>query len=751
MPSTPSTLVNDFTDECPVQMLMMDENVRYPNRPHNHGSPWPFHSLITDLFDPLNENKKKQPSTKLAIRKFGPDHSHRTPQERRRDIVSRFISKWRAEVGNDIYPAFRLIVPDRDRDRGMYGLKEKTIAKLLIRVMKINRDSPDGQLLMNWKLPGRGAASDMSGDFAGRCHEVLSKRPLRVDFGDLTIDDVNEALDRLSVASKEDEQLPIFRQFYQRMNPEELRWLIKIVLRQMKIGATERTFFNIWHPDAENLFSVSSSLRRVCWELWDPNVRLEGDEAAVTLMQCFQPQLAQFQMHNFERMIARMHLDPEDPVFRIEEKMDGERMQLHMCSDSSIEGGKRFKFWSRKAKDYTYLYGDGLFDENGSLTRYLQDAFTDGVDSIILDGEMITWDPEQDAPVPFGTLKSAALREQRNPFEAGHRPLYRLFDILYLNGKVLTRYTLRDRRRALEASIKPVHRRFEIHPYEEGRKASDIEPLLRRVVAEASEGLVLKNPNSPYRLNERSDDWMKVKPEYMTEFGEFLDLVVIGGYYGSGHRGGHLSSFLCGLRVDNPSSSSSENSQKCYSFCKVGGGFAAQDYATLRHRTEGKWKNWDPKKPPTEFIELGGGRAQHERPDMWIKPEDSIVICVKAAQVVTSDMFRIGLTLRFPRLKMLRPDKNWKTALSVDEFMQLKSNIEQEKKEKEFEVENTRKKRATKRTKKELTIAGDTTRSQVNFQPPSGKLFEGLNFCESTQCHDSTQKQQLTDCHRHSI
>ncbi|KAI5307300.1 hypothetical protein KEM56_000584 [Ascosphaera pollenicola] len=687
--------------------------------------------LAAWLFKPLNENKKKPSGSKLARRKLGPEHHHLNPQERRRDIVSRFISKWRQEVGNDVYPAFRLIIPDRDRDRGMYGLKEKTVAKLLIKVMKINRDSEDGQMLMNWKLPGRGTSSAMSGDFAGRCYEVISKRPLRVEFGDMTIDDVNDALDRLSVASKENEQLPIFREFYQRMSPEELMWLIRIILRQMKIGATERTFFGIWHPDAENLFSVSSSLRRVCWELWDPNVRLEGDEAAVTLMQCFQPQLAQFQMHNFERMIARMRLDPENSVFWIEEKMDGERMQLHMCSDSSVEGGKRFKFWSRKAKDYTYLYGDGSYDDNGSLTRHLKDAFADGVDSIILDGEMITWDPEQDAPVPFGTLKTAALREQRNPFEAGHRPLLRIFDILYLNGKALTRYTLRDRRRALDASIRPVHRRFEIHPYEEGRKASDIEPLLRRVVAEASEGLILKNPNSPYRLNERSDDWMKVKPEYMTEFGESLDLIVIGGYYGSGRRGGHLSSFLCGLRVDK--SPSSENSQKCYSFCKVGGGFAAQDYATLRHRTDGKWKDWNPKKPPTEFIELGGGTAQHERPDMWIKPEDSIVLCVKAAQVVASDMFRIGLTLRFPRLKMLRPDKDWKTALSVDEFMQLKSNIEQEQKEKEFKVEDTRKRRVAARPKKELTVAGDSKKDTVEFKPPSGQLFTGLNFCILTE------------------
>jgi DNA ligase-4 len=612
----------------------------------------------------------------------------------------------------------------------MYGLKEKAIGKLFVKVMKIDRNSEDGFNLLNWKLPGSTAASRMAGDFAGRCYEVISKRPMRTEVGDMTIEEVNDRLDKLAAVSKEDEQVPILAEFYRRMNPEELMWLIRIILRQMKVGATERTFFEIWHPDAETLFSISSSLRRVCWELYDPNVRLEAEEAGVTLMQCFQPQLAQFQMDSFQKMIDRMRLSPEDPSFWIEEKMDGERMQLHMQSGSSIPGGKRFGFWSRKAKEYTYLYGNGFQDENGALTRHLKDAFADGVDNIILDGEMITWDPEQDAPVPFGTLKTAALSEQRNPFSTGQRPLFRIFDILYLNNRPLARYTLRDRRKALEASVIPVHRRFEIHPYEVAHSAADIEPLLRKVVAEASEGLVLKNPNSPYRLNERHDDWMKVKPEYMTEFGESLDCIVIGGYYGSGKRGGALATFLCGLRADEPANRPGTNPMKCYSFCKVGGGFTAADYANVRHHTDGKWKEWDPKKPPTEYIELAGGDAQYERPDVWIRPDESVVLCVKAASVTVSDQFRIGLTVRFPRFKRLRMDKDWQSALSVQEFMDLKTNAEREHREKEFKVDNSRRKRVKRPTKKPLTVAGYDEGKEVRYSGPSGHLFEGLNFCQ---------------------
>jgi DNA ligase 4 len=127
----------------------------------------------------------------------------------------------------------------------MYGLKEKAIGKLLVKLLKINPNSEDGFNLLNWKLPGQTTASRMAGDFGGRCYEVLSKRAMRSTVGDMRIAEVNELLDRLSVVSKEEDQLPIFQTFYNRMNAEEMMWLIRIILRQMKIGASEKTLFDV--------------------------------------------------------------------------------------------------------------------------------------------------------------------------------------------------------------------------------------------------------------------------------------------------------------------------------------------------------------------------------------------------------------------------------------------------------------------------------------------------------------------------
>ena len=97
---------------------------KYPHRPHNHGTTFPFHELFTTLFNPLLQNRQKPAGPAMARKKQGPHGpSTLTPGEARRQLIERFIARWRKDVGDDIFPAFRLIIPDRDRERSMYGLK----------------------------------------------------------------------------------------------------------------------------------------------------------------------------------------------------------------------------------------------------------------------------------------------------------------------------------------------------------------------------------------------------------------------------------------------------------------------------------------------------------------------------------------------------------------------------------------------------------------------------------------------------
>ena len=118
----------------------------------------------------------------------------------------------------------------KDRDRTVYGLKEKGIGKIFIKLMKINKTSPDAFALINWKLPGMRSAA--TGDFAGRCYEVIRKRPMRTSPGSLTVAQVNDMLDRLSLSNKEEQQLPIMEEFYMNMCAEELMWMVRIILKR---------------------------------------------------------------------------------------------------------------------------------------------------------------------------------------------------------------------------------------------------------------------------------------------------------------------------------------------------------------------------------------------------------------------------------------------------------------------------------------------------------------------------------------
>jgi DNA ligase-4 len=115
---------------------------------------------------------------------------------------------------------------------------------------------------------------------------------------------------------------------------------------------------------------------------------------------------------------------------------------------------------------------------------------------VILDGEMIAWDPVNQAIIPFGSLKTAALTEKENTTSGdGIRPLCIshqnrhltsdiIFDIVYINQTSLTRYPLFERRKALQRIINPIDRRFEVHKFTEANTVQDIETALRKIIAE---------------------------------------------------------------------------------------------------------------------------------------------------------------------------------------------------------------------------------------------------------------------------
>ena len=197
------------------------------------------------------------------------------------------------------------------------------------------------------------------------------------------------------------------------------------------------------------------------------------------------------------------------------------------------------------------------------------------------------------------------------------------------------------------------------------------------------EGLVFKDLAAPYILRNHSRWWLKIKPDYSHDsVASDLDVVVIGSCWASGMRAsGELSSFLCGC-VD------SKDPKKFFTFCRINARSLKEGKLEeiMKHTqfkkataTEpvsfGKWFTLEDEhgKALPDFIssrsfqdgkedDLGWRWSKLMYPDLFIKPEDSVVVTLNAGEIVPSDEYSAGMTLRFPRATRLRLDEDLKLA-----------------------------------------------------------------------------------------
>ena len=153
-----------------------------------------------------------------------------------------------------------------------------------------------------------------------------------------------------------------------------------------------------------------------------------------------------------------------------------------------------------------------------------------------------------------------------------------------------------------------------------------------------------------------------------------LDLLIVGGYYGTGRRTGLLSHFLLAVAVvDKKASTEEEKSDELvelkvfHSICKVGSGYTMKELSDFNRKLTNKWSLYDKKDPPKHLA------VTNEKPDVWIKPEDSFIVQIKAVEIVASDKYKTGCTLRFPRLEKFREDKLWHECMTLAELNELRS------------------------------------------------------------------------------
>ncbi|KAL5496619.1 hypothetical protein EMCRGX_G012937 [Ephydatia muelleri] len=79
-----------------------------------------------------------------------------------------------ATTMDTFFAIMRLLLPELDRARPAYGMKETALAKHYIEVLNISKESIDAQKLLHYRAPQ--IAKEKAGDFADVAYFILKSR-----------------------------------------------------------------------------------------------------------------------------------------------------------------------------------------------------------------------------------------------------------------------------------------------------------------------------------------------------------------------------------------------------------------------------------------------------------------------------------------------------------------------------------------------------------------------------------------------
>ena len=327
-----------------------------------------------------------------AIREV--NHSGHKGNLKKRTLLNRFFEQLtripddQPRVGS--FELYRLMLPNVDKERGSYNLKEAALARCVGAALGLKRhESPDFLALEGWRKSG-------SGDFAHTVFEVVRKH--RPDRGvrRCTVGDVNAALDALCRKKSADEKAATMRALVDATDATQMRWLVGIILKDLKIGYGENAILRQYHQDAVDLYNLCCDLRRVCETLATRSERLKRQDLEPgSLVKAMMASRARGCAQAFEAM---RHGRP----FAIETKFDGERIQVHRVDENT------FHYFTRNNNDF----GPRGYD---ALDRLFRARLRERKTRCVFDGELVVWNRRDEVYAPFGYIKSLvnAIRDER--------------------------------------------------------------------------------------------------------------------------------------------------------------------------------------------------------------------------------------------------------------------------------------------------------------------------------------------------
>ncbi|KAI4913153.1 hypothetical protein J4E85_010886 [Alternaria conjuncta] len=457
--------------------------------------------------------------------------------------------------------------------------------------------------------------------------------------------------------------------------PSEAKFIVRTLEGKLRLGLAEKTVVvavaqaMIFHemsqkgktPSTEDLAKAEATLKTVYSELPSYEVIIPAmlEHGIMNLREnCrlqpgvpLKPMLAK-PTKSITEVLDRF----EGKDFTCEYKYDGERAQIHFVShDAKMElataaptAGKSDRgvsnIFSRNSEDLSKKYPDIL----AKLPTWVKE----GTQSFVLDCETVAWDMVEKKVLPFQQLMTRKRKDVKVE-DVKVKVCVFAFDLLYLNGEALVTKSFRERREHLNEAFIPVEGEFALAKFGNTNELEEIQILLEDSVKEGCEGLMVKmldGPESYYEPSKRSQNWLKVKKDYLAGVGDSLDLVVLGAYYGKGKRTSWYGAFL--LACYNPST------EKYETVCNIGTGFSEAILETL-HKTLSEIVI---DRPKPFYTHSTGNKDQ---PDVWFEPR--YVWEVKTADLTLSPRYRAaadevsgggkGVSLRFPRFIKKRDDK----------------------------------------------------------------------------------------------
>jgi DNA ligase 1 len=437
-------------------------------------------------------------------------------------------------------------------------------------------------------------------------------------------------------------KLDLFAGLLRELDPSSAKHLVRITVGKMRLGIGDPTVLDALsfakrgdrslRPILEAAYNRTSDLGLIARTLW-----AEGEQGLdalqVTVGKPLRCQLAE-RLPNPESVIKKLGMVGVQP------KYDGFRVQIH-------KDGAQVEIFSRNLETMT-----SMFPELVVAASQLS------VESVILDGEAIAYNPESEEYVPFQETTSRRRKENIEKFALSVPLRAFVFDAMYRDGLDLTPLPYEKR---LEIVNEVLGRSDTLVPTPLTRTDST-EVLTRELLDNISrglEGVVAKRLDSPYQAGARNFNWVKLKRNASGELTDTIDVVLLGYYGGKGKRAEFGAGALLAGVYDS-------DRDEFVTISKLGTGLSDEGWREIHKRMN--------------RLEVGQRPARVNSilvPDVWLQPE--VVVEVLADEITPSPRHTAGMVgdqpgfaLRFPRIISFRSqDKKPEDATSVREIREM--------------------------------------------------------------------------------